>query len=256
MVAADLDIDRLELRRRNLVTQAEQPYPIAHVQPTDAKDQYDSGEYGAAFEQCLREIAWHEKAKLCGRSVEGRYHRRDLSCLIEGGAAGPKETARLEINDDGTFSVYLGTTSVGQGVETIFAQIAADALEVPIDRIRNVHHGSTHYVSEGFGAYHSRSTVMGGSALLDATRNLHAAIRAAGATRFGCDASAVAIDGGKISGPGGRSFTLRELAGLSAEGAFRNHHHTYSYGTHAAHVAVDPKLGQIEVIDYVVVQDV
>jgi carbon-monoxide dehydrogenase large subunit len=256
MVAADLGIDRLEFRRRNLVTQAEQPYPIAHVQPTDAKDRYDSGEYGAAFEQCLSEIGWHEKAKLCGRLIDGRYHGLGISCFIEGGAAGPKETARLEVNDDSTFSVYLGTTSVGQGVETIFAQIAADALEVPIDRIRHVHHGSTHYVSEGFGAYHSRSTVMGGSALLDATNNLNAAIRAAGAERFGCDASAIAIDGDKISSSDGRSFPLRELAGLTAEGTFHNHHHTYSYGTHAAYVAVDPKLGQIEIIDYVVVQDV
>jgi carbon-monoxide dehydrogenase large subunit len=256
MVAADLDIDRVEFRRRNLISQAEQPYPIAHVQPTDAKDQYDSGEYGAAFEQCLKEIGWHEKAKLCGRLNDGRYHGLGVSCFIEGGAAGPKETARLEVNDDGTFSVYLGTTSVGQGVETIFAQIAADALEVPIERIRHVHHGSTHYVSEGFGAYHSRSTVMGGSALLDATKNLHAAIRAAGAKRLACDASEVAIDGETVSSPDGRSFSLSELVGLTAEGAFSNHHHTYSYGTHAAHVAVDPKLGQIEIIDYVVVQDV
>jgi len=256
MAAADLGVDRLEFRRRNLVTQAEQPYPIAHVQPTDAKDQYDSGDYRIAFEQCLKEIGWHDKAKLCGRLIDGRYHGLGVSCFIEGGAAGPKETARLEINDDGTFSVYLGTTSVGQGVETIFAQIAADALEVPIDRIRHVHHGSTHYVSEGFGAYHSRSTVMGGSALLDATKNLHAAIRAAGAKRFGCDASTIAIDGDKVSSPDGRSFPLSELAGLTAEGTFHNHHHTYSYGTHAAHVAVDPKLGQIEIIDYVVVQDV
>jgi aerobic carbon-monoxide dehydrogenase large subunit len=256
VVAADLGIDRVEFRQRNLVTQAEQPYPIAHVQPTDAKDQYDSGEYRAALDQCLKEIGWHEKAKLCGRLIDGRYHGLGVSCFIEGGAAGPKETARLEINDDGTFSVYLGTTSVGQGVETIFAQIAADALEVPIERIRHVYHGSTHYVSDGFGAYHSRSTVMGGSALLDATKNLHAAIRAAGAKRFGCDASEVAIDGDKVSSPDGRSFPLRELAGLSAEGAFHNHHHTYSYGAHAAHVAVDPKLGRIEIIDYVVVQDV
>jgi carbon-monoxide dehydrogenase large subunit len=226
------------------------------VQPTDAKDQYDSGDYRIAFERCLNEIGWHDKAKLCGQSIDGRYHGLGVSCFIEGGAAGPKETARLEINDDGTFSVYLGTTSVGQGVETIFAQIAADALEVPIDRIRHVHHGSTHYVSEGFGAYHSRSTVMGGSALLDATKNLHAAVRAAGAKRFVCDASAIAIEGDKVSSSDGRTFALRELAGLSAEGTFHNHHHTYSYGTHAAYVAVDPKIGRIEIIDYVVVQDV
>src|SRR5258705_8646313 len=256
MAAADLGIDRVEFRRRNLISQAEQPYPIAHVQPTDAKDQYDSGDYRETFDQCLREIGWNDKSKLSRRLIDGKYHGLGVACFIEGGAAGPKETARLEINNDGSFSVYLGTTSVGQGVETIFAQIAADALEVPIDRIRHVYHGSTHYVSEGFGAYHSRSTVMGGSALLDARKNLHAAIRAAGAKRFGCDASTIAIDGEMVSSPDGRSFPLSELAGLTAEGTFHNHHHTYSYGTHAAHVAVDPKLGHIEIIDYVVVQDV
>ena len=70
----------------------------------------------------------------------------------------------------------MGTSSVGQGVETVFAQIAADALEVPIERIHHVYHGSTAYVSDGYGAYHSRSTVMGGSAVLDATNNFMATL--------------------------------------------------------------------------------
>ncbi len=256
MVSADLGIDRVEFRRRNLVSAAEQPYPVAHVQPTDAKDQYDSGDYRAAFDRCLKEFGWDEKAKLAGKLIDGCYHGLGVVCFIEGGAAGPKETARLEINDDGTISVYLGTTSVGQGVETIFAQIAADALEVPIERIRHVHHGSTSYVSDGYGAYHSRSTVMGGSALLDAVNNFQGAIRDAGAKRLGCDPAAIRIDEDKVSGPGGKSFPLQELAGLSVEGAFLNHRHTYSYGTHAAHITVDPKLGGIKIVDYVVVQDV
>ena len=64
--------------------------------------------------------------------------------------------ARLEINDDGSIAVFIGSSAVGQGVETMFAQIAADALEIPMDRIRWVHHGSTAYVSDGYGAYHSR----------------------------------------------------------------------------------------------------
>src|SRR5262249_50036910 len=150
----------------------------------------------------------NEKAKLCGELIDGRYQGLGISCFIEGGAAGPKETARIEINDDGTFSIYLGTTSVGQGVETIFAQIAADALDVPIDRIRHVYHPSTYYVSDGVGAYHSRSTVMGGSALLDATRNLHAAIVAAGAKRLGCDASTLAVGEDRVSSSDGRSCSL------------------------------------------------
>ena len=256
MVAEDLGIDRVELRRRNLVTQADQPYPIAHVQPTDAKDQYDSGDYRATFERCLKEFGWEEKSKLGGKLIDGAYHGLGIVCFIEGGAAGPKETARLEINDDGTISVYLGTTSVGQGVETIFAQIAADALEIPVDRIRHVYHGSTGYVSDGYGAYHSRSTVMGGSALLDAANNLLAALREAAGARLGCDAAAIKLDEDKLVGPAGKTLPLAEFAGLSVEGAFLNHRHTYSYGAHAVHIAVDPKLGRIKIIDYVVVQDV
>jgi carbon-monoxide dehydrogenase large subunit len=179
-----------------------------------------------------------------------------VSCFIEGGAAGPKETARLAVNDDGTISLYLGTSSVGQGVETIFAQIAADALEIPMDRIRHVYHGSTGYVSDGYGAYHSRSTVMGGSAVLEAGSNFLAAIREAGAKRFGCEPAAVGLAEDKVTGPGGASFPLAKLAGLSVEGVFLNKKHTYSYGAHASHVTVDPQLGHVQIVDYVVVQDV
>jgi aerobic carbon-monoxide dehydrogenase large subunit len=256
MIAGDLGIDRIELRRRNLVTSADQPYRIASVQPTDAHDEYDSGDYGATLDRILTEIDWPRVSKLGGKLFDGKYHGVGVSCFIEGGAAGPKETARLEINDDGTVSVFLGTSSVGQGVETVFAQIAADALEMPMDRIRHVHHGSTSYVSDGYGAYHSRSTVMGGSAVLDAADNFQAAIRAAGAIRLKCDASAIIIDADKVSGPNGQSCPLNAFAGLSAEGAFLNKKHTYSYGAHAVHITVDPKLGRIEIIDYVMVQDV
>jgi carbon-monoxide dehydrogenase large subunit len=256
MIAEELGIDRIAMRRKNLIAKEEQPYPIAHVQPTDAKDEYDSGDYGATLERTLNEIDYDRVSKLGGKLIDGKYHGLGVVCFIEGGAAGPKETARLEVNDDGTISVYLGTSSVGQGVETIFAQIAADALEIPIERIRHVHHGSTAHVSDGYGAYHSRSTVMGGSAVLAATDNFLAALRAAGGKRLGCDPSAVRLEIDKVSGPAGKSLALKEFEGLTAEGAFLNKKHTYSYGAHAAHVTVDPKIGRIEIVDYVVVQDV
>jgi carbon-monoxide dehydrogenase large subunit len=256
MIATDLGIDRIEMRRKNLISAAEQPYPIATVQPTNAVDEYDSGDYRETLERALTEIDWPRVSKLAGRLIDGKFHGIGVSCFIEGGAAGPKETARLEVNDDGTISLYLGTASVGQGVETIFAQIAADALEVGIDRIRHVFHGSTAYVSDGYGAYHSRSTVMGGSAVLDAASNFLAAIREEGARRLGCAPSAVRLDEDRVTGAGGKSFPLKELAGLTREGSFLNKKHTYSYGTHAAHVTVDPRLGRVEIVDYVVVQDV
>jgi carbon-monoxide dehydrogenase large subunit len=127
-----------------------------------------------------------------------------------------------------------------------------------MNRLRGVFHGTTSYVSDGYGAYHSRSVVMGGSAMLDAVKNLYDAIRATAAKRLGCEPSQVEIvEGSEAIGPGGKSVPLKELAneGISAEGSFHNKKHTYTYGAHAAHVAVDPKLGQIELLDYVIVED-
>jgi carbon-monoxide dehydrogenase large subunit len=127
-----------------------------------------------------------------------------------------------------------------------------------MDQIRSVKHGSTSYVSDGYGAYHSRSVVMGGSAMLDAADKLRAAIREAAAKRLGCAPNEVEIvDGAKAVGPGNKSLPLAGLApeGIAAEGAFLNKKHTYTYGAHAAHVAVDPKLGHVELIDYVIIED-
>jgi carbon-monoxide dehydrogenase large subunit len=254
LVAQDLKIDRVEFRRKNLIAKSEMPYRIATIAPYPHEDEYDSGDYTVTLDRCLDEIRWNEKAKLQGKLIDGRYHGLAIGCFIEGGAAGPKETAGLAINEDGSISVFIGSSAVGQGVETVFAQIAADALEIPMDRIRGVFHGSTAYVSDGYGAYHSRSVVMGGSALLDATNNFQQALRTAAAKRLGCEAAAVTMGEDKVSG-GGKSLPLSEFAGLSVEGAFLNKKHTYSYGAQAAHIAVDARTGHVEIIDYVVVQD-
>jgi len=256
MVAKDLGLDRVDFRRRNLVAESEMPYAIATINPFESKDQFDSGDYQITLDRCLTEFGWDEKSKLQGRLIDGRYHGIALGCFIEGGAAGPKESARLALNGDGSVTVYMGSSAVGQGVETVFAQITADALEIPMDRIREVLHGSTAHVSDGYGAYHSRSVVMGGSALLDAAEKFRSAIRVAAANRLGCDAAAVKLGEETVSGPDGRSLKLAELAGISAEGAFLNKKHTYTYGAHAAHVTVDPKTGRVQVIDYVAVEDV
>jgi aerobic carbon-monoxide dehydrogenase large subunit len=258
LVAQDLKIDRVELRRRNLVARQEMPYQIATITPFESKDEFDSGDYHATLDRCLQEFGWAEKSKLAGKLIDGRYHGLAVGCFIEGGAAGPKESARMVLEPDGSYSVYVGSSAIGQGLETSFAQIAADALEVPMDLIRGVKHGSTSYVSDGYGAYHSRSVVMGGSAMLDAADKLRAAIRVEAAKRLGCEPRDVEIvDGSKAVGPGNKSLSLAGLSaeGISAEGAFLNKKHTYTYGAHAAHVAVDPKLGHVELIDYVIIED-
>ena len=81
-------------------------------------------------------------------------------------------------------SVYVGSAAVGQGLETVIAQIAADTLGIPLDQVR-VFHGSTPYLNEGYGAFASRSTVLGGSAVFEGARALLDKIRAAAARRLG-----------------------------------------------------------------------
>src|SRR5262249_6908677 len=127
---------------------------------------------------------------------------------------------------------------------------------LPLDAIHGVFHGSTDHVAEGFGAYSSRSVVMGGSAIVAAADKLRAAIRSAAAAKLACAQNEVEIDAGVVRGPDNRTLSLGALAGMSAEASFAGNKRTYSYGAHAAQVAVDPKTGHVEVLDYVAVEDV
>lgn len=255
LVAQDLKLDRLEFRRRNLVSKSEMPYPLPKIDPYAQDTEFDSGNYASTFARCLKEFDWSKKAELQGKLIDGRYHGLGIGCFIEGGAAGPKETAKFVVEADGAVSLYVGSSAIGQGLETVFAQIAADALEMPLDKVR-VFHGSTTYLKEGYGSYHSRAVVMGGSAILSTAETLREEIRRAAAKRFGCAVAEVTIAEDKVSGPGGKALKLGELAGVSADGEFSNHHHTYAYGAHAAHVAVDARTGHVQVLDYVAVEDV
>src|SRR5215467_530660 len=260
VAAKELGIDSVEMRRRNLISDAEMPYRLARVEPGDlyAETECDSGDYAHALDRCLAEFGWKEKRKLQGRLIDGRYHGVAIACFIEGGGAGPKENARLELARDGTVTVYVGSAAVGQGLETIMAQIAADALGLTIDKVR-VLHGSTIYLEDGYGAFHSRSTVLGGSAVLEGATALLHKIRTAAAARLGCQPAEVEITDDHAGTPDGRSVALGALAedGLTVDASFANHHrHTYAYGTAAAHVAVDPGTGLVELVDYLVVEDV
>ena len=256
IAAQEMGLDRVEFRRRNLISEAEMPYALPTVQPLDIASETDSGDYRMTLERCLAEIDWPSKAAMHGKLIDGRYHGSAVGCYLEGGASGPKEGARLLIGSDGAVSVFVGSSSIGQGLETVCAQIAADALEVPLDAINGVFHGSTDHVAEGFGAYSSRSVVMGGSAIVAAADKLRAAIRGAAAAKLGCAESEIEIDAGVVRGPNGPTLNLAAFAGISAEASFASNKRTYSYGTHAAHVAVDPKTGHVELLDYVAVEDV
>ena len=256
IAASELGIDRVEFRRRNLIGENEMPWQLATVMPLNIATETDNGDYQATLERCLAEFGWTEKAKLQGKRIDGRYHGIAVGCYLEGGASGPRENARLVIEADGAVSVYVGSSAHGQGIETIFAQIAADALELPMGRIRGVMHGSTTHVSRGYGSYSSRSTVMGGSAILNAAEKLKEAIREAAAKNLACSPADVSITSEAISGPAGKSLPWNALANVSAEGTYASNKRTYSYGAHAAHVAVDPGTGHVAILDYVAVEDV
>ena len=257
--AARLGMDRLALRRRNLVTDAEMPYPLAPVLPSDgrAETNCDSGDYRVCFDKCLEEFGWAQKAEFDGKLIDGRYHGLGIACFIEGGASGPSETARMEIEADGSVAVYAGSSAIGQGLETVLSQIAADALEISIDRIK-LYHGSTTYLKEGWGSYGSRATVMGGSAVIDAATKLLEAFKVAAASRLKLDPSELTIVDGVARAKDGRSVPFDEVAsmGIKADGRFDNWKPTYSYGTSAVHLAVDPGTGHVDVIDYTIVDDV
>jgi carbon-monoxide dehydrogenase large subunit len=260
IAARETGADPLALRRRNLVALSEMPYSLAPVRPKEGfgDTACDSGDYAGAFERCLAEARWAEKAALQGKLIEGRYHGLGIACFIEGGGSGPREHARMTAEPDGSVCVAVGSSAVGQGIETIMGQIAADALELPLDRIR-VLHGSTTNLPDGVGAFGSRSTVMGGSAIVVAAEALLDKFRAAAARRLGVPVEQVTVADGVATATDGRKLTLAELAQdeqLAADGVFVNSKATYTYGTAVAHVAVDPKTGAVEVLDYTVVDDV
>jgi carbon-monoxide dehydrogenase large subunit len=260
LAAGDLGIDSAEMRRRNLISAAEMPYKLPRLEPggPTADTECDSGNYGEALDRCLAEFDWAEKRQLQGQLIDGRYHGVAVACFIEGAGAGPKETARLELTSDGTVAVYVGSAAVGQGLETVMAQIAADTLGIPLDRVR-VFHGSTSYLEEGYGAFHSRSTILGGSAVFEGARALLEKVRAAAAARFGGSTEEIELVDDRARISDGRSVSFAELAadGLRVDTAFANNNKlTYAYGSAAAHVTVDPGTGRVELLDYLVVEDV
>ncbi len=257
LMAKDLGIDRIEIRRRNLVRDAQMPYPLATITPYESKTELDSGDNHELLARCLADFDWQAKQNLNGKLIDGRYHGVALSCFIEGGGAGPSEDARIVLETDGQFTVYVGSAAVGQGLETIMAQIAGDALEMPMERICIVH-GSTGDVVQGYGSYHSRSTVMGGSAIVMAADELKAKIRTAAADRLGCDESDITLDGEHVRGPASKTIVLSDVSDepLEAAATFKNSKYTYAYGSLAAHVSVDAETGDVQVLEIVSIKDV
>lgn len=272
MLARDLDQDPADLRRKNLIQADEMPYTVGKTRLDGRLTVFDSGDYPAAFERALAEIGY-DSAKKGGEAGDGdRRYGVGIVSYVEPTGFGPYEGARLVVKDAGTIEVYLGITTLGQGHETIMAQICADSLGVPMDTVQ-IFHGNTDYLPQSIGTFGSRATVMAGNAIHLAAQTLKTQILDLAAGYLDTESSSLELDQGLVyraeedtSRP---LLTLADVVGLAdsarqvdpeapnldATEYFRIEDWTYAYGSHAAQVAVDPETGKVDILRYVVVED-
>lgn len=267
MVAADLKIDPAELRFRNLMEPAELPYRIGELVPGDVNATFDRGNYPSAFKRLLDQVGYADWKDRQGEIVNRRAYGLGIACFIESSAAGPPETARIIVSADGSIEIRTGASSVGQGTETGLAQICADYLETDINLIA-VLHGSTTLVPTGGGTFHSRNTVMAGNAVRMAAETLRSQCIELAALRWNTDSAGLAYQNGAVHrrDDPGTKLSIAELAifaesrdgeELASDAAFDNEGKlSYSYGAHAALVAIDVATGVIEVEKYVLTEEI
>ena len=180
LAAADLGLDPAELRHRNMIQASEMPYDVGQTRLDGRNTVYDSGDYPAAFNRALEEIGYDELAARQNadtgfRDDQGRYHGVGIASYVEPTGFGPFEGARVLVTESGGVEVYLGITTMGQGHETVMAQICADSLSVPIEDV-TIFHGSTDYIPASIGTFGSRASVMAGSAIHLSCQTLRARI--------------------------------------------------------------------------------
>jgi len=277
VAATRLGLDPVELRARNLLTRGEMPHerPISTL-GTDLI--LDTGDYPALLAAAVTEAdrLGYRAAAAAEPGPAGKGDRRrglGLAMFVEKSGLGPQETADVTVSRSGAVHVYSGGTSLGQGIETVLAQITADALGVEPGVVR-VTAGDTAAQPFGSGSWASRSTVVGGSAVHQAAtavreRAIELAARvlevapedldlAGGViTVRGDPAARVTLaDIARAAAPAGGYLKPGESAGLSARRRFEVSHMTYPYGAHVAVVEVDTGTGRVRVLRYLVAYEV
>ena len=170
-IAAKLAIDRIEVRRRNAITTAELPYE----RPLEALGEYifmDTGDYIGLVDKQLARIDWQKlNAEVQTRKAAGELIGIGVAMFIEKSGLGPADGVRISVDTSGAVEVVTGGASLGQGFETVMAQVAADGLGVDYKKCRVIH-GQTDRIAFGIGAHASRATVMTASATHIAALNV------------------------------------------------------------------------------------
>jgi carbon-monoxide dehydrogenase large subunit len=260
LVAREVGIDPAELRRRNLVTQADMPYHTG-LPDVDTGNPvlYDEGDFPLVYEGLLERVG-HERLRkdVDARRARGECVGLGVTAFIEMGNPGIFEQARIVAEADGTFTAHVGVASVGQGVETVLSQVAADLLGVPIERVA-VRYQDTATVPEGMGAFSSRATVWGGYAISGAVRELLEQARNAAADHFEAPPELVRIEGGVARIEEGQRKLEVPLGELGLEAFYRYEPPGGSHiqvGANVGVVEVDRESGEIKLQSYAIAYEV
>jgi aerobic carbon-monoxide dehydrogenase large subunit len=273
VAAAELGIDRVELRRRNLLGAHELPHrrPMTTL-GTDVV--LDAGDYPGLLDAAITEAGRLGYADEVGRGRrQGLLRGLGVAMFLEKSGLGPQETADVMVTGGGAVRVLSGGTSLGQGIETVLAQIAADALGVDPASV-SVVCGDTDLQPFGMGSWASRSTVVAGNAVHAAAHAVRQRVTQLAARMLEVAEDDLVVCGGTVSvrGDPAASVTLAEVAraaapsggylqpgepaGLSARYRFDVAHMTYPYGVHIAVVEIDAGTGLVRVLRYLVAYEV
>ena len=243
--AREMRIDRVELRRRNLLMPDELPYKT-HVGET-----YDSGEFERMLQGALEAADWGGFSRRKEESSRRRKLRgRGASVYLEWTGALPTETVDIEIGADGTVTVFSGTQAMGQGLETTYTQLVEEVLGVPVAKIRIVQ-GDTDRAN-GVGSVGSRSAFVGGSAVVAAGHKVIAQCRELAAEALEAAASDIEVAGGRLRISGtDRSISFAELAARQPSKVIRvaatqtPSTPSWPNGAQVAEVEVDRETGEV-----------
>jgi len=265
--SVELGLDPVALRRRNLLRPGELPLDRG-LTALGTKVVLDAADYPGLLEEALEAAGyegWQEEAR--GAAASGRLVGTGCAVFLEKSGLGPYETASARLSGSGGVEVATGGTSLGQGIETALAQIAADHFGIAAGDV-SVVAGDTTRLEDGVGSWASRSTVVGGAAVDLAADALARLVREAAAEHLeaATDDIVLAAGAAHVAGTPTRAVTLGELAAsrdgggdggrLEASGRFEVEHMTYPYGVHLAQVEVDPETGQVKVLRYFVAYEV
>jgi CO/xanthine dehydrogenase Mo-binding subunit len=272
MAARALGMDPAEVRRRNFIPVEAMPYEVGTT-TLGRKVVYDSGDFPRLFSWALDRAGYRALREEQARARQaGRHLGIGLSYVVEKSGLGPWESARVLVDGSGKAVVYTGVPSVGQGVETVFAQICADALGVRYEDV-TVRYGDTDMLPDAIGAFGSRGTVVGGSAVLRAAERVREKVLTVAARELEAHPDDLELRDGAVHvrGVADRALSLRDVAraaaptralaaglepGLEALQYYQQEKMTYGHGLHLAVVEVDADTGVPRILRYVVAYDI